>query len=69
LRHPCYLRNKDGENINFKSDVVGKKGTAWWEPVNGMANGRLYQLEVDGKIFITYEDMAEQYLAYFKKTQ
>jgi hypothetical protein len=69
LRNPCYLKNKNGETINFKSNVIGKLGKAWWEPINGMANGRLYQLEVDGKIFINYEDMSEQYSAYFKKNQ
>ncbi|WP_156885642.1 hypothetical protein [Massilia niastensis] len=64
---PCHYK-KNG-TLDFRSDVVGRQGTAWWEPVSGSVDGRLYQLEVDGKIFIRFEDMAEQYSASFKKTK
>lgn len=55
--------------IDFKHQVSGKHGKIWWEPVVGSAHGRLYQLEIDGKMFIVYEDMARYYKKHFDKKQ
>lgn len=67
--YPCWHEETESGARDLRPAVVGKQGTARWEPVDGNVNGRLYQLEVDGKIFVRYEDMAARYATFFKKNQ
>lgn len=62
-------REPGNAGADFKHQVSGKQGKVWWEPVTGSVNGRLYQLEVDGKIYIAYADMARTYKNHFDKKQ
>lgn len=47
-------------------DYQGKSGKAWWfrtKNVNWLDDARLYQLEVDGKLEISYQKQVERYLS------
>lgn len=66
---PCHFRKVEGGHADFSAEIVGRQGKAWWEPVAGSVDGRLYQLEVDGRTVIRYEDMAGKYSAFFKQHQ
>lgn len=65
---PCYRMGPDADT-NFKKDVAGKHGKIWWSKVTGRNddNGRLYQLEVDGKTYISYDFAVKYYSDKYKQ--
>lgn len=59
---PCFRKKIDGKWQDFESSLVGKNATAWWMPERpGENSGRLYQLLVGNRIFLSYEDQAKKY--------
>lgn len=65
---PCYSIGQD-KTGGFSKDILGKKAKVWWAPLSGLGNvnGRVYQLEVDGKTYLSYDQMATYYSEQFKR--
>lgn len=60
----CYLKRVNGQWVSFKDRLSGKEATVWWHagdrPQPGW--GWVYQVEVDGQLFMQYQDQVERRL-------